>query len=126
MMPSAAVLMDIDQLNRRIIEVQEKLFDAEMLITRVAIDLLNSCGGKINLNIEIPYFNMATGYRTFITETFYFDDDMNRLAIAESSGIVAAWDEIDIQSKELIVNEAYMKLTSDRIYNKLSAKEDIN
>lgn len=116
--------MDIDQLNRRIIEVQEKLFDAEILISRLAIDLLNSCGGKISLNLEIPFFSMTSGYRTFMTETFFFDEDMNRIALAESSGIVAAWDEIDIQSKELIVSEVYMKLTSDRIYNKLSAKED--
>lgn len=118
--------MDMDQLNRRIVEVQEKLFDAEMLVTRVAIDLLNTCGGKISLNIEIPFFSMTSGYRTFMTETFFFDGDMNRLALAESSGIVAAWDEIDIQSKELIVNEVYMKLNSDRIYNKLSAKDDVN
>lgn len=125
-MSSPAVLMDIDQLNRRIIEIQEKLFDSEMLITRMAIELLNSCGGKIDLNVEIPYFNIASGYRSFITETFFFDEELNRLAVAEGSGIAAAWDEIDVQSKELIVNEAYMKLTSDRIYNKLSAKEDIN
>ncbi|HPS58209.1 MAG TPA: hypothetical protein PK514_08895 [Spirochaetota bacterium] len=118
--------MNIDQLNRRIIEIQEKLFDAEIQVTRVAIDLLNACGGKIVLNIEIPYFNMTTGYRTFMTETFFFDEDANRLALSDNGGIIAAWDEIDIQSKELIVNEAYMKLTSDRIYNKLSSKDDVH
>lgn len=125
-MPVPAVFMDTDQLNRRIIEIQEKLFDAEMMISRVAIDLLNYCGGNITLNVEIPYFNAASGYRTFTAETFFFDDDLNRLAVSESSGLIAAWDEIDIQSKELIVNEAYMKLASDRIFNKLSLKEDIN
>lgn len=45
------VSMDFDGLNRRIIEIQEKLFDAEMQVTRVALELLNSCGGKISLNI---------------------------------------------------------------------------
>ena len=126
MISSVAVNMDIDRFNRGIIEIQEKLFDAEMQVTRLAIDLLGSCGGRISLNIEIPYLSISTGYRTFIVETFFFDEDLNRLAVAENSGLVAAWDEIDIQSKELIVNETYMLLTSDRIFNRLAEKEDIN
>ncbi len=120
------VSMDFDGLNRRIIEIQEKLFDAEMQVTRVALELLNSCGGKISLNIEIPYLTAAAGYRTFASEEFFFDVDNNQLVLSESSGIIAAWDQIDIQSKELIVNEVYAKLTSDRIYSRLSAKDEIH
>lgn len=119
-----AFLVDIDRLNRRIIEMQEKLFDADLLVTRIALDLLDACGGKFTLNIDIPYFTAAAGYRTFVTESVFFDAEMNRIAISENSGITVSWDEIDIQSKALIVNEACMKLTSDSIYNKLSAKKD--
>ena len=125
-MSPSVMSMDIEHFNRRIVEVQEKLFDAELMITGMAIDLLNACGGNINVSIEVPFYSRACGCRMFMADKLFFDEDRGAIGLADVDGNTALWDEIDIQSKELIVNEVLMKVTSDQYCHELSAKEDIH
>jgi len=118
--------MGVDYFNKRVTEVQEKLFDAEILLTGCVYDLLKTFDGcKADLYAEVPFFT-GSGYETFHVENLYLENEKNSIGITGSSGRNAMWDELDLVSKEILMNELFQKYSAGIIYSGLSEKDEVH
>ncbi len=117
--------MNIESFNRKIIEAEEKLFDAEYIITGTIVDMLNLCSNRsADIYAEIPF--MDNGYRTFVCERIFLNEETGAIFAREHGGNSAPWDSFDPASKLLLLNELYQKICSDSLYQDLSKKDEVH
>ena len=119
--------MSVELFNKRIIAAQEKLFDSEVLVTGCVYDLLKEFhNSRAEIYAEVPYLDRTGGYRSIIVDSVYLDDAAGAISAACSEGTQIVWDDFDLSAKEIIMNELFIKYSSDAIYNDFSAGDEIH
>lgn len=118
--------MSVEHFNKRIIAAQEKLFDSDVLVTGCVYDLLKEFdNSRAEIYAEVPYLEKNGGYRSFIVDSIYLDD-AGAISVISGEGVRTVWDDFDLSAKEMIMNELFIKYSSDAIYNNFSAGDEIH
>lgn len=119
-------LMGIEDFNSKIIAAQEKLFDAEVIITGCVFDILKNCEGSCaEIYAEVALLGRG-GYTSLVVRRVFLDGEYDSITVSDGGGITAVWGDFDIAAKEIIMNELFQKYSADKYYEDLSTGEELH
>lgn len=120
--------MEKDKFDKKMIDIENKSFEVSMLMSGFVFEILETFAEKKGeIYCELPYFDHTTGYKTIIAESISLDMETGVVLIATEGGKTPVmWDELNIAAKEIIIAELHHKYKSTKLYDNLTAKEEMH
>jgi hypothetical protein len=120
--------MEKDKFDNKMVEIESKSFEISMLMSGFVFEILKNFEEfKSELYCELPYYDLASGYKTVVAEFIYLDEESGVLLItADGIKTPVMWDELNIAAKEIVIAELHHKYKAVKLYNNLTIKEEMH
>ncbi len=117
--------MEKDRFDDMIVEIENKTFEINMMISAFAAEMLTHFEDlKIDVNAEIVYdFDGGDPKRIFIDTVFFNPEDELIYIKPEGEAGVICWDDLDLSTRDLLINEMHCRYKSDLLFKKMNSSD---
>jgi len=117
--------MEKDKFDDMIVEIENKTFEINMMISAFAAEMLAYFEDlKIDVNAEIVYDYDGTDPQRIFVETVYYNPEDELIYIKpENDEKVICWDDLDLSTRDLLINEMHCRYKSDLLFRKMNSSD---
>ncbi len=117
--------MDKDKFDDKLIKIESKSFEVNMLMAEFVFELLKTFDNKISeIYCELPYYDPDKGYKTLLADAVSLDIESGQIFIfSEMINTAFMWDDLNISAKEIIITELHLKYKSLKLFDNLTEKK---
>lgn len=120
--------MERDKFDSKVIEIESKSFEINMLMTGFVLEILGSFSGmRSEVQAELPFYDPDGGYFSLNTKTVFYNTGDGMITVeANELQTPVIWDDLNITAKEILINELLHKYRSVKILQNLSGKGEVH
>ncbi len=120
--------MEKDRFDHKMIDIEQKSFELGMLMSVFAFEILETFeNGSAEVNALINFVNAEGTAARLETERIVLNRDTGEITIeCMDTESRLLWDDLDLSSKNTIINELHFRYKADRLFSGLSDNGEVH